>query len=129
MREILFRGKEFKTPHDEYDMGWVYGFYCSNSGAHFITHVVEPDSGGCYFSDILVDPETVGQFTGLLDKNSKRIYEGDIVRDNYGNIRAVKFFNGRYCPFIAYPEYKCWNEDECEIIGNIHDNPELLEVK
>ena len=142
MREILFRGKKFKTPHDELIPGWVYGFYCSNSGAHFITHVVEPDSGGCYFSDILVDPETVGQFTGLIDKNDVMIFEGDIVDTSGTDLLAglpnstlgVVEWDDRIGGFNPFADYysDCGiftEANKCVVVGNIHDNPELLEVR
>lgn len=140
MREILFRGKEFRTPHDEYDSGWITGFYCSKSGAHFITYTEEPDNGGRYFSDILVEPETVGQFTGLFDKNGKKIFEGDVLSVIRGNVMAgkmypkrtelgiVEYHKDRFLMKIEY-EYKDITPLKyIEVVGNIHDNPELKAV-
>lgn len=71
-------------------------------------------------------PETVGQFTGLTDKNGKKIFEGDVIANSCGRKETVEFYKGRYYPFIAFPEYNCWDEKECEVIGTIHDNPELI---
>ena len=133
MRDILFRGK--RKDNGE----WVEGYYAPISiseehGPQMAIVTLTPNEyaylgyGGSLASPsfYMVDPNTVGQYTGLLDMNGKKIFEGDIVRDNYGLKTGVRFFNGRYYPFIVYPEYNCWNENECKIVGNIHDNPELL---
>ena len=128
MREILFRGKRFsngewviggimKTFHPNYD--------CENE-EEFLSQ-----SPNCYCicannKDYFVEQASIGQYTGLTDKNGTNIFEGDIVKDIVGRMKAVEFYNGRYYPFISFPEYTCWNTDEVEVIGNIHDNPELL---
>lgn len=124
MRDYIFRGK---TRYGE----WVYGSlihvgeYCC---------ILEEDDGTDYDYPYLdsylgiidgnatpVIPDTVGQWTSLLDNNGKRIFEGDIVRDGYGRTKTVEFFNGRYYPFIAFPEFNCWDASECIVIGNVHD--------
>ena len=132
MREILFRGKSTDTG------AWVYGYYCGSFGdfdEHEICDIADPTC-----SRIDVDPETVGQYTGLTDKNGKRIFEGDIL-DVSGSFDAVLlgYRNGRaivrwdedvsgFEPFAYYDSdcglYIC--EKECVAIGNIHDNPELI---
>lgn len=123
MREILFRGKSVK------DGTWFIGQLL-----HFESPVSEKELNvivdGCEWDDVV--PETVGQFTGFNDKNGKRIFEGDIIRKtNKGRHPEIFTANIRtdfrvkeevyYGPFEHFTE-SC----EYEIIGNIHDDPELL---
>ena len=128
MREILFRGKEFEPIHTS--DGWVTGFYCTKDGAHFITTVGGYASGKSYFSDVLVNPETIGQYTGMNDINGNRIFEGDIVRG------LMDWGPAGMCESVVDIGFNLieggyrWNYfalDTIEVIGNIHDNPELLE--
>lgn len=122
MREILFRGKRTKTGE------WVEGLL-----------FVYNDKAACIYSDDLdrpcwVRPETVGQAVpGVKDKNGKHIFEGDIVRGCMGDM--VVFFDeiiGDGYGFQwksaigGYTESMTGFIDEYEVIGNIHDNPELL---
>ena len=151
MRTIKFRGKRSDTKE------WVYGFYgLSLDDKHYIIEATFDHSGDrCYFFDTEVIPETVGQFTGLTDKNGKEIYEGDIVSFD-GNMTAddtmgfepngfIYDENSIHC-VVWGDEYACWEVDfqndehwkykrdtrhllitnSCKVIGNIHDNPELL---
>jgi len=87
-----------------------------------------------------VHQKTVGEHTGVVDKNGKDIYEGDIVRitsnirDDYNAL--ITFFNGGFCAIDGTEGnhslriYRLSNSElEIEVIGNIHENPELLEAK
>ena len=128
MREILFRGKDIKTGE------WVEGAYYhqtefygdADDEHHIITSKdeLEDNMMECY----RVIPETVGQYTGLTDKNGTKIFEGDIVR-RYDNVERVFYDGGGFSPF-AIPGWECTPDaDKCEVVGNIHDNPELLANK
>lgn len=129
MREILFRGK--RKDNGE----WIYGYYCVFNGMiHCIyTSYAETDCGDIYPDYYEVDPETVGQYTGHTDKNGVKIFEGDIVR--YGDtIHEVVFEqrNGTAYFGLVYSESETLpfghyqDLRQIEVIGNIHDNPELL---
>ena len=132
MREILFRGK---TPsQDEYfdDGKWLQGFYtCFNGKEHRIYDgYAETDCGDYYPDWCNVRPETVGQYTGLTDKNGNKIFEGDIVKYKEENGEIV--YHDQEAMFLVC--FDTWLTDfdhlygkDVEIVGNIHDNPELLE--
>ena len=136
MREILFRGKKG-------DDEWVYGSFCMDA--------LEQFNGMCGVDGFIrlydkakdkmqtyeVDRETVGQYTGLNDKHGKRIFEGDIVKTSDITHEGVIQIPGE--SFEIAMRKGCWvmvaGEDwdfletnhECiQVIGNIHDNPELL---
>lgn len=114
-REILFRGK--RADNGE----WVYGYFVFRpSGEHLIYW--KPFDGATQNTYHLVVPETVGQFTGLTDKNGKRIFEGDVVA--YGNLSARFIIKWDYESAMFKHCHKI-HTDRIEIIGNIHDNPKL----
>lgn len=122
-REIKFRGKSKKTGK------WIYGYYLKNRGIDFIA----PDefANGKTWEDYEVDLDTVGQFTGLCGKNGKEIYEGDILRfydeDIPYHVVVVWRDNGfRFVYAHRQRVVTSWPIDDMQIIGNIHDNPELL---
>jgi uncharacterized phage protein (TIGR01671 family) len=117
MREILFRGKR------GFDKEWVFGGLVPRQDENKEWIYDRDDKRTCYA--ILV--ETRGQYTGLDDKNGVKIFEGDIVRLWTDTVCAVSFrwgafYVGSY--IMAIPPYS-----SLEVIGNIHDNPELLEEK
>ena len=144
MREILFRGK------CGYNNEWVDGFYykaklyrSDKELCHYIT-IPHPESDGRPSDHIMVHPETVGQFTGLTDKNGKKIFEGDIVHilghhdvEDWKNVdytALIDFLDGGFCAIDGTVEehgfrrYALARLDfSLEVIGNIHDNPELLQ--
>ena len=129
MREILFRGKRLDTG------GWVEGAFCMKDcdnpfgemvDRHSIIKYDEPCSGFWF----RVDPETVGQFTGLKDKNGKKIFDGDIVKAKNRLHDGVEHEAKVVAEIDDF--YLLWcikHSIETEVIGNIHDNPELLEVE
>lgn len=139
MREILFRGK--RTDNGE----WVEGFlikdfelYGRKDEHSYIVNHKHPS--GCFGNDIYFEviPETVGQYTGLTDKNGKKIFEGDIVDVEY-DIQYVGVASDRIGLFVVVFADGCFmkqkqggglfhfiSSDKCKVIGNIYDNPELL---
>ena len=141
MREILFRGK--RTDNGE----WVEGYVAKRpdaiqfeEGPHSPWYIDKPpkdpdDHGGVYN----IDPETIGQFTGLKDRNGTRIFEGDICLcdRNINDHIDKKEFIVEFEPLRGWigTSKDGWSEFdgsawECaEVIGNIHDNPELLTEK
>lgn len=125
MRVIKFRGK---TTNGE----WVYGHYSTGGfihpdGTETVRHLIHADM----LYD--VDSETVGQFTERFDKNGNEIYEGDIVKTNNG-VGFVRYNAKQWFYEVAEVNEPLDNErkpggipeEDWEVLGNIHDNPELL---
>lgn len=134
MGEIFFRGKRIDNEE------WVYSSFIMQDKEHKVLSAeVELFDGEKWRAVI---PETVGQFTGLTDKNGKKIFEGDIVRYRpecwCGLMQSVVEYCADKWNYPAFDlkdhDYEanglqCAHEEGCcEVIGNIHDNPELLEV-
>ena len=126
MREILFRGKCFNTEE------WVEGYLGIEVPDELVIQKFSYDE---YFKSNCIDqysvkPETIGQYTGLSDKNGTKIFEGDILHAAQGNF--VVRWSESICSFVAGEKERmrpCMNSGTmncCEVIGNIFDNPELL---
>ena len=124
MRDIEFRGKD--VCYGE----WLYGFYLmslsqDNNKRH---HVIQID--GLAFD---VDPETVGQYTGLKAKNSVHVFDGDIVKDGAGSRYLIYWHDEALSWFVKNGDLDVplADLDGCvsvlKVIGNIHDDPKLLE--
>lgn len=135
MRDIIFRGKRL------YNGEWEYGDllqYDDGSvciGVHSKNYTDDGFNSGQYRRIALVDEDTVGQYTGMKDKNGKKIFEGDIMSlvTEFGDtiIREIRFIDGAFC-VIGEQEDDLhglsWAVEMCDgIVGdNIHDNPDLL---
>ena len=145
MRDILFRGKRKDNRE------WVYGYVYRIWERVYILWGMTNDVPNM----IEVDPETVGQYTGLTDKNGKKIFEGDIVKavivrdlgggtekreetgiigyDKIGMIGLIEKYAGTIPVWSDFFQELtlsgCINDFWFEVIGNIHDNPELLQME
>lgn len=165
MREILFRGfhknengKQKVFVNGEWIKGeWVYGYPVIDTGdcslkaegkcfcPHDGTSIFFWDDDFHEYTDCNIIPETLGQYTGLTDKNGNKIFEGDICSflNNHNIYLIVWNRHGWQCKKIGGDfsltlgcSFPLWQWDNCkengyrtlEVIGNIHDNPELLEV-
>lgn len=126
-REILFRGKRIDNGE------WVEGYY-ARSGGGFILKDNGLTYGGFEMFDVV--PKTICQYTGSTDKNGKKIFEGDIV-DVFDDILKIVWdeIYASFCfvrtdsqnrEFYKYFFGEGCGEEDCEVIGNIFDNPDLL---
>lgn len=131
-REILFRGRTIKT---RFGGGkWIEGFYVMSCAgrAKMEPAIITGTEKGCFMTEF-VDPATVGQFTGLCDKNGKKIFEGDIIKTDYHELKMTVCYNTRLASFSLenrhwmYPHYfeEAVKPKDVDVIGNIHDTPKL----
>lgn len=127
MRDILFRGKRLTTKR------WAEGFLAKMWGQF---HIINENTESMTYP---IEPETICQFTGLTDKNGKKIWENDIVtcQTKYGaDMGKVVFHKGKFCVFWdskrsylknAHIEAYYDINSRTVVIGNVFDNPELLQ--
>ena len=127
MREILFRGKKITSGE------WVVGNYNQNMLNRGFDTIEDTENFPYLYYG--VDHKTVSQYTGMKDKNSKRIFEGDIFLCDNKYPYEVAWCDERKGFFAMATDFSDddllgnFFESSIEVIGNIHDNPELLEVE
>ena len=134
MREILFRGKTYNDK-------WVQGLLVQMDD--HLTQIRKLGSDGIGYYDYSIVPSTVGQYTGLTDKNGRKIFEGDILKIyegseddgykicnvySYGGVLCVDYETSEW-DFNALAFLDSDNVFTFEVIGNVHESPELLEDK
>ena len=134
MKTIKFRAKSEEGE-------WIIGHYVGKSSTNEVC--ILPFQNVNYHVDFINDSEcyyciadTLGQFTGLYDKNGKEIYEGDILYwDDNNRLYVVTFESGMFYAsvkecnegfFGGFPLHAITEDEKCKIVGNIFDNPELL---
>lgn len=133
-REIIFRGKS--SDNDE----WVQGHLHKKRNPfkeYFYIDTLKIGKIGEYNTiecvTEMVEPETIGQYIGINDKNGIKIFEGDIINGKDGTIILIKYTNTGFYPYrnqSGFSKITNWkNVLDGEVIGNIHDNKELLDSK
>lgn len=140
MREVLFRGKRIDNGE------WIYGGLLTPTDIMDVWEISENTGMGDRYE---IDPDTIGQYTGLKDKNGKKVFEGDIVYARgysekfvYAKVNIGKFsggcetccctagnYMGVFLEFSNGYEENILSDffDDIEVVNNIHDNPELME--
>lgn len=124
MREILFRGKRIANGE------WVQGYICRYGWTGKEKDYIIPDYASALYT-AEIDPETIGQYTGIVDKYGMKIFEGDIVWNDYDNGKGKVEWDNDMAKFIITfstftIDFDNIYGDELDVIGNVYDNPELL---
>ena len=127
MREIKFMGKRIDNGE------WVCGYYVKYEHMGDTKHIIITNWAQVYVNSYEIDPETLGQYTGLKDKNGVEIYEGDVLHcvSRWDSADMVVIFaDGEFRMVLlekgdGFYDIRCFDK---EVIDNIHDNPELLGV-
>lgn len=135
MRDILFRGKRVDTGE------WVEGYFCKYprpfSNGFLDSHIIIPSYnikrdrddfalfGNWEYTDYIVIPETVQQFTGVFDRNGGKLFEGDIV--DVGELGVITYNDASFIiEAYTFMVELVSNDEDIKVLGNIIDNPELL---
>lgn len=123
MRSSEFRGKGL------YKKKWLYGgLIVDGKGNAAIANLVILNN--CNTAEVdLVDPDSVGEYTGMKDRNQRKVFEHDILKDGMGSIGIIIHTDGMFAvDFGEGIELQELTEtlEVCEVIGNIHDNPDLI---
>lgn len=133
-REILFKAKRIDNGE------WVEGYYRRIPCMGMLEHYIMPRNPKNRMEQYAIDPDTICQFTGLTDKNGKRIWENDILKANLDesypeDITYIKILWNE-CGFCVNENYSTdiwtlekWDAEHFQVCGNIFDNPDLLEVE
>ena len=121
MREILFRGK--LKSNDEWSFGNL------NVSLRAIVIITPDETPIGKYGQVI--PETVGQYIDLTDKNGKKIFEGDIVKYKNSSPCKIAYIDSQFVMMWKnfHRNFERVYDDEIEVIGNIHDNPELLKIE
>lgn len=124
MREILFRGKRIDNGE------WVQGYPCRYGWIGKEKDYIIPDYASALYT-AEIDLETIGQYTGIVDKYGMKIFEGDIVWNDYDNGKGKVEWDNDMAKFIITfstftIDFDNIYGDELDVIGNVYDNPELL---
>lgn len=128
MREYLFRGK--RKDNGKFVNGLLVKQLNLDGSDELCIQTWKRDKEGVSSRVVEVIPETVGEFTGLTDKNGKKIFEGDIVKDIDGRFYRICLFEYEWFADLSTSiGISMKNLKPCEVIGNIFENPELFEGK